>query len=383
MKISSCNTSNRRVTFMMNVFCEYSNFLSSAIREFFKANGIPSDQDPQNADIVVLNSCGFTSFQKRVSEQAIEHALSSYKDKLIVIFGCLPKMNDKYKHLKNVVCIGPKEMEMFNGLVDARSKIEDVDILRVNSDGVVTYQGGLQEKDFYVPISQGCVNNCSYCTIKRAKGMVSSRGIDAILKDIRIALQGGVTEFTLLADDCGSYGMDIGTDLPALIDKICEIDASVKLKLYYLFPSFLVSFFPRLERHFKDSRITYMNIPLQSASDRILRMMNRNYSYAAVIKAIENLRLLDPHVWLMTHVIFCFPSESDEDFLRSLHMSERFDQVFYFLYSQNEGINICPAEEKIDEQECQRRIELVKRHITERRVRGGMLTGDVWYQSKW
>ena len=167
--------------------------------------------------------------------------------------------------------------------------------------------------DTYVLISQGCVNNCSYCNIKLAKGDVKSRPLPEIVEEVTDLVRSGKYEITLLSDDCGSYGYDSGTNITELISLLLNLDQRLRLKIYTIYPGLFLNHYPHLKQPLLTDRITYLCIPIQSGSRRILKLMNRNYNLNLITSMIHEIKERNPNIHLFTHFLFNFPTETIDD----------------------------------------------------------------------
>jgi tRNA A37 methylthiotransferase MiaB len=207
-------------------------------------------------------------------------------------------------------------------------------------------------------IAQGCSNRCSYCNIKRAKGEVKSEPVSGIVQKLGSGLLAGVRDFVLLADDCASYGDDLGTDLVELMEQLFAVEPGFGLKLGYLYPQFLLIKFAGLKRIFETGRIRYVNIPMQSGSQRILELMNRPYDVPAVREALRHLRRAAPQTIFCTHIMINFPTESHSDFLESLALADDFDEVLFLNYSDNRDTPAAGLFPKVPDPEVCRRLDM-------------------------
>jgi tRNA A37 methylthiotransferase MiaB len=219
--------------------------------------------------------------------------------------------------------------------------------------------------DFYVLIAQGCVNNCSYCNIKKAKGKVVSRPEEAIEGEVRGLYDRGIRTVTLLADDCGSYGLDRGSNLPKLMTQLSRVAPDLQYKLYTVFPPLFLQYARQLEPFFAQRRMPYVCLPVQSGTPRVLDLMNRHYDPDQLAGVIARLRSLDPEVFVYSHFIFNFPTETWEEFEQSIAFARNFDHCVFIGYGENSSTRAAALVPKCSDQELEdkaRRLEeLVKR----------------------
>ncbi|MCK4782963.1 MAG: radical SAM protein, partial [Desulfobacteraceae bacterium] len=340
------------------------------------------------ADYIIVNTCGFDDIHEDISTGLFEEYSGRKKDgaKLISI-GCLNRINESLRtlwpdvifisdlnHLDRVFfnkvpfnCIDEAYLDQ-NTLpqlcksdkrgFDAISKIA-FHIARViyimgkriapkGSRTISTFEKLSHLNQFYVEIGRGCVSNCNYCIIKKARGGIQSRRLDQILRDID-TLYNPRQSLCLVADDCGCYGIDIGESIFTLLRAISKRYADLDVDLCYVNPLWIQRYEDEFVRLFGEVRISSVNIPMQSGSDRIVKLMNREYSIKSVIRIVNMIRQVSPQTIIWTHIIVGFPGEKDEDFHRTLSMVEWFDFVRGFTYSDRKGTASSLMENKIAE----------------------------------
>jgi threonylcarbamoyladenosine tRNA methylthiotransferase MtaB len=176
----------------------------------------------------------------------------------------------------------------------------------------------------------------------------------------------------LLADDCGSYGSDIGTDIVTLLESVLSLRESFVVQLSSFYPGKLLTLYDDLKAIVHRRRLKYISIPVQSGSDRILRLMNREYSLVAVRQVVEDIKRISPSTNLNTHALFNFPTESREDFLATLQYTSIFDETHFFSYCDTPGTESVRIAPKLGSSEREFRIMVVT-DLLRRSGRQGML----------
>ena len=344
--------------------CEPSGFLFNKAVTFFRMNDykIIFDQ-PASCDILLINTCCVTKNKISLAETLIAKSLQETTVKTVIIFGCFVSLPEKILKDKRVMTIGSKEMKKFDQLFTHRISIEDVAAGPLDHRLFIPYQTKITEQDYFVLICQGYTHRCSYCNIKKVKGNVSSRSAIDIINDIQKGLREGRKEFVLLGDDCGSYGADLGTDLASLIKAIIDQCPEAKLKISTFFPEDFILLFPALEESISTGKIVYMNIPLQSGSKRILGLMHRNYNINRIKKMIKKAKELSPSLWLYTHILANFPTETMEDYLKSLRAALLFDECMIIAYSDNPLTPASKIVPKIEQLEKVKRLRIAQELI--------------------
>jgi len=337
--------------------CESSAFLFTRSVQFFLVNGYRIANDIEHCGTILVNTCCVTADKIMASSSALDFARSKGKGKRIVLFGCMAGLPVAGLEKKDFICIGPQNLGELDIHFSHDTSVNDILINRLSPDLYEPGQG-LGYGDYFIMIAQGCSNRCSYCNIKRAKGAVKSEPVETILLQIQAGISLGVKEFVLLADDCASYGHDLGSDLVNLIEQLFSAGSDFRLKLGYVYPQFMLEHLNGLETIFGTGRIKYVNIPVQSGSRRILDLMSRPYPIDRVMCALQQLRRIAPRTTFCTHIMINFPTESHEDFLKSLAIAESFDEVLFLHYSDNQGTAAAGLLPKVPEREVRRRLDM-------------------------
>ena len=192
------------------------------------------------------------------------------------------------------------------------------------------------KKNWYIKIITGCRENCTYCSDRLAFKQCVSEPIDSIVSQFELGLKSGFRNFYLVGRDLGSYGYDFGYDLPTLLKEMLKNHASedYKLHLYNLSPRSLVSFYPRLEEQFSSGKISQIGSHVQSGSDRILGLMGRRYSTYDWLRTLKEIREKYPVIRFVTSIMVGFPTETEQDFDKSMDLldSPLFDQFDLYSY---------------------------------------------------
>jgi MiaB/RimO family radical SAM methylthiotransferase len=341
--------------------CEPSAFLFTKAIKFFLVNGYRVANDIDHCGTILVNTCCVTADKITASSSALEFARSKGKGKRIVLFGCMAGLPVPGLERKDLICIGSKNLEELDIHFSHCTSVNDILVNRLSPDLYEPGQG-LGYGDYFIMIAQGCSNRCSYCNIKRSKGGVKSEPVETILPQIKTGISLGVKEFALLADDCASYGHDLGSDLVNLIEQLFSSGSDFRLKLGYVYPQFVLKHLKGLETIFGTGRIRYVNIPVQSGSQRILDLMNRPYPIDRVMCTVQQLRHIAPRTTFCTHIMINFPTESHEEFLMSLAIAESFDEVLFLHYSDNQGTAAAGLLPKVPEREVRRRLDMASEY---------------------
>jgi len=214
----------------------------------------------------------------------------------------------------------------------------------------------------YLKIAEGCDNRCTYCAIPLIRGGYRSRTLESIEEEARQLVSGGVKELVLIAQDTTRYGLDLygRYALAQLLTRLCAIEGLVWLRVLYCYPDSITD--ELLDVMAREEKVVpYMDIPLQHASGKILRAMNRRGSRESLTALMEKIRQKVPGVVLRTTLITGFPGETQEDFeqLAQFVKDVAFERLGCFPYSQEEGTPAAQLPGQLDEEEKERRAQLI------------------------
>lgn len=314
-------------------------------------------ENPNEADILIVNTCGFIDEAK---EESIDTILESveYKNegrcKKVLLSGCLAQRypEELIKEIPEIDgIIGTGNIEYINELLD-RSLSGDLFVKTDNLNSA--YLEGIRKEKVntteYVKISEGCNNNCSYCIIPSLRGKNRSRKIEDVYKEVEYLVSKGAREIILIAQNTTDYGIDLYSkySLANLIREISKIKELKWIRVLYLYPD---HFTDDLIEEFKnnDKLVNYVDMPLQHISDNVLKNMNRKTSKDHIIKTLKNLRKSVPDIVIRTTFIVGFPGESQDDFNQLVDFIEdiKFDKLGVFEYSREEGTRAASLDEQI------------------------------------
>ncbi|MFH1551869.1 MAG: radical SAM protein [bacterium] len=345
--------------------CKLSSHLGNLVCNFLRENDFILTENPFLADAIVINTCGFDYQREETAIDLINNYTKKYLGKKkIIVCGCLPKINpflgQTKSVLKKISLIGPREMDKFNQIFKHRIPIEKVVDNKIDRKFLYKFR----EDNYSILISQGCINNCAYCSIKRAKGDIQSKSLNKVIKEFKSGLESGFKLFTLLGDECGSYGLDIETNFAQLLNKINKIRGDFKITIYYFEPSRLEALFSEIDPSiFK--RIHSICIPVQSMNQRIVDLMNRHYQLKNIFKIIKQIKKISPSTSLRTHIIYAYPTETEKEFLNNIYSPnlDYFNEIMLYCYSDKKGTFAATMSGKIKSMEMEKRIKMVWQRV--------------------
>ena len=304
--------------------------------------------DEEDGDIMIVNTCAFIEAAKQESIECI-FELASYKkdnpDRILIVTGC---MAQRYK---DEVLSEIPEVDAVIGTNDFQNIVEIIKEAEekrgiCRCDGAETICEGLPRSlstpkyTAYLKIAEGCDNRCTYCAIPYIRGKYRSRKIEDVVAEAKSLADGGAKEIIVIAQDTTRYGIDLYGEykLPQLLKELCKIDKVSWIRLHYLYPELITDELIDVIAS-EEKVLNYLDIPIQHANDRILKLMGRRTNKAQLESLIEKLRARIPDVTLRTSLIAGFPSETEEEFSELYEFVEkaRFDRLGVFAYSQEEG----------------------------------------------
>jgi len=326
----------------------------------------------EDADVIMVNTCGFIDAAKEESiDTILEVARYKEQGKKIIVTGCLVQ---RYKEeLEKEI----PEVDMFIDLKEELLIPEKLG-LQVNKDFDLYKNRVISTPPHtaYLKISEGCDHTCGFCAIPQIRGKHRSRSIQSIVDEAKLLAERGVKELNIVSQDTSFYGVDLygRPALWELIDRLEKIDGIKWIRLYYLYPTTVdEEFFKRMAD--SEKVVLYIEMPIQHSEDKILKDMMRGYRKGRIEKILNWKEKYLPGAAIRTAVIVGFPTETEEDFNNLLKFIQeaKFDWLGVFTYSHEEGTpayekytDIIPEDEKIRRKNA---VEEVQREITEEKNR--------------
>lgn len=329
--------------------------------------------EAEDADTVVINTCGFIEDSKKESiERILDMAQLKGQGKIkkIVVAGCLTQ------RYKDDLVEGLPEADLFVGSGEFQNIAK---ILKNHSAGekkrtffnLPTY---LQEETTprvnsqpahraYLKISEGCMKRCAFCAIPLIRGNLQSRKIDNIISEAKLLAAGGVKELIIISHDFTDYGLDLKRKDPTvketpveLLRALAEVDGIKWIRMLYLYPDGIT---PEMIELIKtnDKFVKYFDMPLQHVNNDVLKRMNRKMTREEITEVLTNIRREIPDAVIRTQFIVGFPDETEENFeeLLTFIAEQKFDRVGCFKYSPEEGTPGGKMTGQVDDETKQRR----------------------------
>jgi ribosomal protein S12 methylthiotransferase len=323
---------------IINLGCSKNLVDSEKLLSQLRAQGIKSRLDPVrvNADVLVINTCGFILDAKEESVNTILEAIEAKKNGQITkIFamGCL------IQRYRNELVPEMPEVDAWFGVEQIPQIVSTLN-LEFNPEILNQRIFSTPQHYAYLKVSEGCSRNCSFCAIPNIRGKHVSRKMEDILEEATYLASQGVKELLLIAQDLSYYGRDLyrKSMLVPLLESLSAIGGIQWIRLHYAYPeSFPEGLIEQM--HTNEKICNYLDIPFQHISDRMLKMMNRGYSREDSYAIIRRIRERMPDAAIRTTLLVGHPGETEEDFAELLEFvrESRFERLGVFTYSPEEG----------------------------------------------
>jgi len=296
-------------------------------------------EDSSESDLNVVVTCSV----KDATANKMVHRIKSLKTKPLVVAGCLPKAEKETveKFSENASLLGPnslgKTLQVIDSTLKGRKEIalEDTDLSKVGLPKV-----RLNPAVGIVEIASGCMSECTFCQTKISKGDLQSYRLGDIVRQVKTEISEGCKEVWLTSTDNGCYGFDIGTDLPSLVNAVSEIPEEFMIRVGMMNPMYMPRIKEKLiESYDNDKVFKFLHIPVQSGSDKVLHDMKRGHTAGTFREIVKKARERFPDFTISTDIIVGFPSETKEDFEKTVELLDetRPDVVNLSKYSARPG----------------------------------------------
>jgi ribosomal protein S12 methylthiotransferase len=360
---------------IISLGCAKNTVDSESMAQLLQAQGLLYVDQPENADFIIVNTCGFIKPAKDESLDLLKDLAASKSGKQrLIAAGCLTQ-----RYGEEIA----RQVEGIDGILGTRRWMDIPKVVQNlreqphpeplyhlpevsqigNDDGGVL-RVAIQGASAYLKIADGCRRPCAFCAIPLIKGSLVSRPMDVILEEAKVLEEAGIRELILIAQDTTDYGHDLGlkNGLAALLDRlVASVPAIDWIRILYTFPGYVTDeLIQVMATH--PQILPYLDIPLQHAHPETLKRMRRPANMDWVYKTVEKIRRVMPDLALRTTFIVGYPGETDEEFQRLLDFVEemQFDRVGAFIFSYEPGTPSEPLGDPIPEEvKEQRREELM------------------------
>ena len=358
---------------------------TSSIRRMFEDNGFAIHKFDEPSDIFVLNTCSVTDFADRKCRYEVRKALRQNPDAKVVVIGCYAQLKpDEIANIEGVdLVLGAAEKFNLLNYIDNLSKAPGKGMVKAGevkeADTFVdAFSFGDRTRSF-LKVQDGCDYKCSFCTIPQARGASRSDTIDNVLNNARSIAEKGIKEIVLTGVNIGDFGNGTAViegskpkkeamfiDLAEALDQVEGIE---RFRISSIEPNLcteeVINFVASSKRF-----VPHFHMPLQSGSDKILKLMRRRYKRALYAERVAKIKEVMPHCCIGVDVIVGFPGETDEDFLETVDFLEGLDISYLHVFTYSERANTPAAEmAEVIPVETRRKRNEILRNLSERKKR--------------
>jgi MiaB/RimO family radical SAM methylthiotransferase len=342
---------------------------SSRVQKFLLKNGWKRTNKLEEADLIIFRGCGLTKGIIQNCLRLIKDINTKKKaDAQFIVWGCLPKIDlESLRTVYRGVTFGEEEVDVLDKILDAKKPLAEVvansviPIYEFQRSGISGLVGKITSyisnklsivqspSIFQIKVSTGCLDNCSFCSVHKSRGLLRSKSIEQVVNEFRDGLSKGYRYFGLLGTDVGAYGKDIGHNLVDLLTELTKEKGKYKIGLRNINPHHLIEMFEQIRPIFASGKVWFLHSSAESGSNRILKLMRRRYNIQDFIRCFRSLNKDYPNIFLRTQIMVGFPTETDEDFQKSKRLIDevRFDSVEVYCFSPVPGIDASAMEGQV------------------------------------
>jgi len=330
--------------------CKVNIYESEYVISLLKKNNFKIVDFNDKADIYIINTCTVTNESDRKDRKIINQARKINENAIIVVMGCYSQVSSE--EIDADIIIGNKDkskiIELLKEYIKQKEPIKKIyNLSKVNFENMLIDKFENHTRAF-VKIQDGCNAFCSYCIIPYARGGLRSKDESETIKEITTLVENGYKEIVLTGIHTGRYGIENNSSLENLLNKLVKIPDIFRIRLSSIEINEITDGIIKL---IKNNKIMakHLHIPLQSGSNKILKLMNRKYDLDYFINKIEHIRKEIPDISITTDLIVGFPNETEEDFEETLKTLEkiRFTKIHTFPYSKRKGTPASVMENQI------------------------------------
>ncbi len=336
--------------------CKVNFYETEALLNLFKNHNYEIVDFKNKADVYIINTCSVTNYSEAKSRKYIRKAIKQNKEAIVVAMGCYSQIAaNEINEIDGVsIIVGSNNKMKVLDYVEQFKKdkknvidIENLKDVSFEDMEVVSFENRTRA---FVKIQDGCRNYCSFCIIPYTRGPLRSKSKEKVIKEISNLVNNGYLEIVLTGIHIGYYGVDLkDCNLSKLLKEIVKIKGLKRLRISSIEVTEIKD---ELLNIIKDNNIiaNHFHIPLQSGSDKILKLMNRNYNTEFFINKINNIRKIRPDVAITTDVIVGFPGETDKDFKDTYEFIEKisFSSLHVFPYSKKKNTKAAIMNNQVD-----------------------------------
>lgn len=319
--------------------CKVNIYESELVTNILKNNNYEIVDFEDIADIYIINTCSVTNESDKKSRKMINRAKKNNPNAIIIVMGCYSQVNAE--DIDVDIVLGNKDKSKIVDIIEEYKKTKEkkkiiYDLTKVEFEKMEINNFDNHTRAF-VKIQDGCNAFCSYCIIPYVRGRVRSKALEDVINEVTTLVEKGYKEIVLTGIHTGRYGIDIDTSLEELLNKLVKIPNIYRIRLSSIEINEIT---PGIKKLLKENRVMakHLHIPLQSGSNKILKLMNRRYNKEEFLSMIEDLKTIED-ISLTTDLIVGFPKETGEEFNETIDTLNKigFTKIHTFPYSKRKG----------------------------------------------
>ena len=366
----------RHSTFFVKSYgCQMNVYDSKKIISILENKGLKKNNDLENADLVVFNTCNIRDKAAHKLYSDIGRLNKYKKEKTIAVVGCVAQAENSEMFNKNKsidIVLGPQSYHLLPQMIDDLKKNPK----QINTEFIVnekfdylTEQKRKQGVSSYITIQEGCDKFCSFCVVPYTRGPEYSRPLKSLINEIDILTDKGAREIVLLGQNVNAYNTFYNGRKINIADLIEEISNNKKINRIRYTTSHPTNMSDDLiNLHSTNKKLMpFLHLPVQSGSPNILRKMNRKYDTDYYIKIIERLKTVNPKIEISSDFIIGYPGETDSDFKKTLNLVDqiKFTQSYSFIYSPRPGTKSAVEKDETSLQIKKERLSILQERLKE------------------
>ena len=319
--------------------CKVNIYESEVVINLLKDHGYQIVDFDSVADIYIINTCSVTNESDKKSRKMINRAKRKNKDAIVIVMGCYSQVNAN--SIDADIVLGNKDKSRIIEIIEDYQKNKEkqkiiYDLTKVEFEKMEITKFENHTRAF-VKIEDGCNAFCSYCIIPYVRGRIRSKAKEDVISEVKTLVEDGYKEIVLTGIHTGKYGIDIGSSLEELLYDLVEIPGIYRIRLSSIEINEIT---PRIIELLKNNKVMakHLHIPIQSGSNKILKLMNRRYNKEEFLNMVSNLKKIED-ISLTTDLIVGFPKEEENDFSETLNTLKEigFTKIHTFPYSKRQG----------------------------------------------
>lgn len=341
--------------------CKVNIYESELVTNILKNNNYTVVDFEDKADIYIINTCSVTNESDKKSRKMINRAKKNNPAAIIIVMGCYSQVNAE--DIDVDIVLGNKDkskiVEIIEEYIKTKQKKKIIyDLIKVDFEKMEITNFDSHTRAF-VKIQDGCNAFCSYCIIPYVRGRVRSKDPEDVIKEVTTLVEKGYKEIVLTGIHTGRYGTDINTTLEELLNKLVNIPNIYRIRLSSIEINEIT---PGIKELLKENKVMakHLHIPLQSGSNKILKLMNRRYNKEEFLSMVDNLRDI-PDISLTTDLIVGFPNEGEEEFNETIDTLKKigFIKIHTFPYSKRKGTPAAIMDNQVFPEEKKKRVHRI------------------------